>query len=676
MDSKSTRTNLLKWTLIGLMIRCLIMPFSFHGHDIFFIYYFPEQWVSHHVWDPYLWLNTTYPHAAENPYYPPVLYWILSLYLALIKPLLPHLTELWKIFESWNFKWEGNTIHYATLFSHVDLFRTLFLFKLPLLISDFLIGFILYKLLKNTSGRIWAYACWMLNPFTLHSAYALGQVDLIYTAWVMIGIYCFIKKKPYLGILCLVLGALIKTIVLLMIPFAVLVVKNTFRERIKLSLWAGFWLMVFISPFLLSSKTAVLSAIFFSPGQVSTLRSIFFFGFYFLLALVFFFHFQKKVFSLYDLISALTLSLLLLFTFQTVTLRFFIAITPLLIFLACNTPRYWIYISFWMVSLFLLKIAGNTQQWGLFSALHPEFFSGLPILDGYLNLIIPIKRLHQLLYRVFLFTNMIFIIDVTLSMFGRKFKYFFPKRVFRYPATALGIVIIYVASSLMGNGFSSVHPKMNFLDIGTHHIPPHFLEVNRDNQVEQSFMSNFNGLFRLTLFIPYQQMTSKLNIVLKDENNQALFTRSLSSDQITPPSHDFYAVPMDAEITPVGFHFPIIFSPIIDSKGKQFVLTLFSNAPPDKGVRIGYWPSWGHSHYYEALTNGSLHINHHDSEGYLAFRTFHTLVSSGTAILQEIKMRLLQDKSFLIIYGMWLCILLMSYLFLFFKTYRRNVHEC
>jgi len=416
-----------RWLCFGLLIRLLMMPFSFHGHDLFFIYYYPFKFISSGAWDPYGWIQQAHP-GYNNPYYPPVLFILISGYLALIKPLLPHLGELFATFEAWNFTWEGNTIHYASLFLDHQLFRTLFIFKLPILIFDIATGWLLLKhIFSDQKQAETAFKIWMLNPFVLHSGFALGQIDIFYTFLFVLCITLIQNHRYFLTLFMLTLATLMKIFPLIVLPFVSLLMARKCTDNVK---FAGFVILIFggfIAPFYFSSGPAVLEALFFgSSGDVS-LRSLLFFGVYGG-ALLFFFLMRRGGIPRFarddrnearddknedrddqtDLIVlTLTLPLIIFLGLHTVTLRYFICLTPFLIYLSIRFKYFWIYALIFCVTLFELRAAGNSQQWGLFAALHPTFFSALPIQDSYLNQWFDVTRLHQWSYRIFVLSSLV-----------------------------------------------------------------------------------------------------------------------------------------------------------------------------------------------------------------------------------------------------------------------------
>lgn len=410
---------ILKWTFIGLLIRFLIMPFAFHGNDLLYVYYAPFKFLETGAWDPYLFSRLNFS-PEQYGYYPPVTFFIHSMFLFLFKPFLPVLHNLFSVYETWISAWGGNTIHYADILQGHQLFRTLFIFKVPYLIFDFGTGWFLYQLLKADKEKSrFAYKLWMLNPFVLHSCYALGQIDIITTFFTMAVIYSIFKGWRYCACILLALGIMTKIFPILFVPFVVLILATTFGQRLKLSLAIIAPIIAIIAPFYLSSNDAIFRALLFSGSGIQDYRTLLFCAGYLILVLSFFFIRRNQSTNLHLAIIGFISVLLLFYSFYMVTIRYFILITPLLIYLALIEKKFWIYNIIFFITLFELRTAGNTQQWGLFSALDPEFFSSLPILDSYLNLMVNVKSIHQFMYKIFFASSLIMIAH--LLIINRKY---------------------------------------------------------------------------------------------------------------------------------------------------------------------------------------------------------------------------------------------------------------
>ncbi len=414
------RNRIIFWSLIGLLIRLAIMPFSFHGHDIFFINHPAFEFIEKGAWNPYLYLSENFASTADISYYPPFLFLIMAAFLFLQKFLLANLSGLFSLYEFCNFTWEGNTINFADMFLKYQLFRTLFVFKVPYLLFDFLTGWLLFKLLKgfDKNKALLAYIIWMFNPFVLHSCYALGQIDIITTFFIVACIYFILLKKRYLAMGVLSLGVLTKIFPVLLVPFAILLTADKFKDRAKLLLIFFIPLILLIAPFYIPAPKAFVDSVLFSPGGIPEIRrNLFLIGYSCLLILCFFKRKDEKTNEarVDFLIAASTIVFLIFFSFYIVTIRYFVMVTPLLIYLGAKNKKLWPYLAIFTVSLFMLRTAGNSQQWGLFAALHPEFFTSLPILDSYLNLLINVKLIHQFMYRLFFASSLVMALHILIN---------------------------------------------------------------------------------------------------------------------------------------------------------------------------------------------------------------------------------------------------------------------
>jgi hypothetical protein len=413
------KKQIIRWILIGLLIRFLIMPFSFIGPDIFFVYYPPFKFIEEGIWDPYLFLKESFPQTID-PYYPPVIFFIGSIFLFIFKAFLPQLGNLFASYESWKYLWQGDTVHFSNaLFGH-QLFRTLFIFKLPYLIFDLGIAWFLFQMLKSDRKKsLLSLKLWMLNPFVLHNCYALGQVDLANAFFVIAAIYGIYllsesatqQRRRYLPIVLLSLGVLTKIFPIILVPFAILLIGDTFKERLKLSLALVISLSAVIAPFYLHSK-AILEALLFSPSGISSSRRILFMGGYLAILCPFFFIKKKDHIDLDLVVCGFILALLAFYSLYTVTIRYFIVITPLLIYVAVKDKRFWFYNAIFLITLFELRIAGNWEQLTMFSALHPEFFSSLPLTDSFLNLAVNVNYVHQFMYMLFFICSLSMIVHI------------------------------------------------------------------------------------------------------------------------------------------------------------------------------------------------------------------------------------------------------------------------
>jgi len=220
-------------------------------------------------------------------------------------------------------------------------------------------------------------------------------------------------------------------------------------------------------------------------------------------------------------------------------------------------------------------------------------------------------------------------------------------------ASILIVLVISIMKKVPNNIFC-------FLDIGTYGVPPESIEVNMSNTCGQSFVSNFDNLFMMSIFIPSQNLAKDGHLCFhlkknKDDQND-LVTLKWRINEIRFLSNNFYIAPPDREITDKGFHFHFQFPPIRNSKNKEFYFYFDSpGTRQGEGIKLGLWDN---RQYYEALTKGTLYKNNKPINGFLAFRTYNTWIGNPSILMDEIKIRLLKDRPFLIFYCASLFIIL------------------
>jgi hypothetical protein len=205
-----------------------------------------------------------------------------------------------------------------------------------------------------------------------------------------------------------------------------------------------------------------------------------------------------------------------------------------------------------------------------------------------------------------------------------------------------------------------------FRDLGTHHIPSNFVEVNKSNIVGQTFMPNFDNLFKISVFLSKKDANPDGTLLFhlkKQGEREDIIVRSWKVSQIKPDRKNFYQIPPDIK-TPKGFHFHIQFEPIEDSKDKVYYFYFESpQAEPGNGIKLGIWKT----KYYEAMKVGARFINHQPVDYFLAFRTFNTWQGDLGGVFEEIRQRLKKDIPFIRVY---MSLVLAVFLGIFFLEFR------
>jgi hypothetical protein len=144
--------------------------------------------------------------------------------------------------------------------------------KLPYIIFDFLIGYLLYRLTNKKS----LFLLWIYNPVTLYLIYILGNFDVIPSFLTLLAYYLIRQDKRRLAFLSLGLAIALKLYPLIFLPFLLFTTTPRLSRLFKESLLALLPLLISIIPFV-NSPSFFHS--FFGSGLT---QKIFEFRFYFL----------------------------------------------------------------------------------------------------------------------------------------------------------------------------------------------------------------------------------------------------------------------------------------------------------------------------------------------------------------------------------------------------------
>ncbi len=366
---------LIKWLLIGLFLRLILMPFTVH----------PDMTaLSLGAWlisQKGQWL-TFYDYLSQLPKvnplvnlygisffnYPPLAYLIPALFMSILKPF-------------YNFSVNNVFIlGMDKIFQTFDLFRNIFLLKLPYLIFDFSLAALLLKIFKEKGPR--AFKIWMLNPLTLYATFAMGQFDIMPTLLVVAALFLAMKDKKWLSVMMLGLGGAFKMFPLIFLPIFALVLEKGFWRRVRLLFLGLLPYGVIIAPYFFFSpiyrQTAFLASqtekmLYMKlPLSGAEYLSLFLLGYFLLLILAA----QKKV---KDNLWRFGLVLLLLFFSVThYHPQWFLWITPFFIWDWLKYGRqhlpYLVLLSFcWLVLTFFFEPSLNV---GLLAPVFPSLLKG------------------------------------------------------------------------------------------------------------------------------------------------------------------------------------------------------------------------------------------------------------------------------------------------------------
>jgi len=423
LNNKKNRA-LIKWGLLGLLIRMLFMPFTMHS-DILFINYFP-LFLSHHgVFDIYSYLKTHFADQISTLgwfYYPPLTYFTFGFFQFIFRPLTP-------LFEAWMngvglllTSGGGFTQHYTSIGTS-QIYRNIFFMKLPYLFFDASAAILILQFFDDWKESLSAFKLWVFNPVIIYVCYIFGQFDIMPAFFMLLCFYFVKKDSPRAAILSLGMGAAFKNFpFLFLLPLAVLLGKNNL-ERMKLVALGLLPYFILLLPLYFSSGGFVKFALFPKVmGSKFDMRlgekMIFAIAYIAIIINAFFKSGSPK---------RLQLSVdyyLIIFTFFYAlfppSFHYYMWITPAIVIAMVNNRNLtWLYFI-QATSLFILKSKNKFLFFGLFAPVHPSF-SGLPALKDYLDYVTR-GGIRDIVNLAFLISSIIMVYCLYKDIKNAKFK--------------------------------------------------------------------------------------------------------------------------------------------------------------------------------------------------------------------------------------------------------------
>jgi len=184
-----------------------------------------------------------------------------------------------------SFPYHSLMLYILTPFAYLaNLLHLEFLFKIPLLIADLLILYILFKILPNKKKSI--YIFYFLNPILLYAIYIHAQLDIIPTSFLMLSVYFLVHKKYFISSFMFGLALATKLHVIIALPLVLFYLyksQNTKNVIKYLSVSLAVFLFLdlpfilsdgFIQMVLLNPKQSLLFDSFYNIGEVKLLLPI------------------------------------------------------------------------------------------------------------------------------------------------------------------------------------------------------------------------------------------------------------------------------------------------------------------------------------------------------------------------------------------------------------------
>ena len=377
---KKLKTVSLKFGIVlglGIIIRLLLMPITGHS-DIWALNFGRYFFVQRGVFNIYDYLYNLPPtHQLVQNYgtnfftYPPLAYFVLGIFGFLFKPFYQHTFTLWLM------------NNFSEVYQNSEVFKTLFLLKLPYLFFDLGTAFLLMKLFDTQKQKKLALILWLFNPLSLYSSFMVGQFDIIPVFFVILSLYFMKLRKPSLAAISLGVGGSLKMFPLLFLPFLIFSSAKDFRERLRLGIIGLLPYVLTIIPFL--GSAVFRSIVLFSPQSqkmlfaaipVSGAEGISIFIFLFSIFCIHIAHFGKPK----DLWKYYLGVMLLFFSITHYHPQWFLWITPFLLIelIKNNFKHLWLQLGLlgsWLLITLLFEPSLNI---GLFSPVFPSLQEVVP----------------------------------------------------------------------------------------------------------------------------------------------------------------------------------------------------------------------------------------------------------------------------------------------------------
>jgi len=331
--------NKINLLILAVVLRLLVSGLLFHPDikTIAFQTSFLKQGVVNIY--PYLINNRASLPLKEEFVYFPLTYFTLGGYQAVIS------TFLGSNFDKWLQDAGANSV-----VNNPKVIFYLILLKLPLLLVDFAVAFILLKLFKDKKEGEQAFTLWLFNPFTIILIYAFSNIDLYAVLLTLIAFLYIRREKLLIASVFIGLAVSFKLYALLFVPFLFLKAKNT-KEKILSVIIPISIFMITIIPFLSPSfvNSALLSGLstrIFGPSFTIGFGESIVMGLFLMTALFFGGFVNDRKVHLFNYLVSI---LLIIFSFSHFHISWLLWIAPFLAILVVKRPVLSVPIFFWAV---------------------------------------------------------------------------------------------------------------------------------------------------------------------------------------------------------------------------------------------------------------------------------------------------------------------------------------
>jgi Gpi18-like mannosyltransferase len=317
-----------KLLILAIVLRLLVAAFLFHP-DIK-TYNFQSSFLKKGVFNIYTYLveNKKSLTLKDDFVYFPLTYFTVGGYQWIASPILG------SGFNSWLADASSNSV-----VRNPNIFKYLVVLKLPYLVLDILIAFLLKKFFDDEEKGKKAFTLWLFNPFTIFLIYAFSNIDIYAVLLTVIAFLLLKRDKLLQASAVLGIAAGFKLYPVLFIPFLILKAKNV-KEKILAGvipmLIMGTIVLPFWSPaFVQSAFLSGLTTRIFSPGFSIGFNESAIVGLLAISALFFYGWVIDKKINVFNYWIILLLSI---FSFSHFHIAWLLWVAPFMVILAIKKP--------------------------------------------------------------------------------------------------------------------------------------------------------------------------------------------------------------------------------------------------------------------------------------------------------------------------------------------------
>lgn len=314
--------------VLAIVLRLLVAAFLFHP-DIK-TYNFQASFLKKGVFNIYTYLieNKKNLTLKDDFVYFPLTYFTVGGYQWIVSPILGN------GFDSWLADAGSNSF-----VSNPNIFKYLVVLKLPYLILDIIIAFLLKKFFDDIELGKKAFTLWLFNPFTIFIIYAFSNIDIYAVLLTVIAFLLLRKEKLILSSILFGFAAAFKLYPILFVPFLILKAKSV-KEKILVGGIPVLILCVTILPlwsqdFVQSALISGLTTRIFNPGFSIGFNESMIVG---LLVASFLFFYGWLIDKKINVFNYSVIILLSIFSFSHFHIAWLLWIAPFLIILSVKKP--------------------------------------------------------------------------------------------------------------------------------------------------------------------------------------------------------------------------------------------------------------------------------------------------------------------------------------------------